>query len=286
MGRGIGNLRLDRIVALAVLAMASLPASARGEIGKGNLCAAEAQANLTVAEHYLSPRSGSSFWAGSTITFSDISRESLDFAVASSASLLPDQADIDRGQGSPGPPSGESYAFTSTKAAASARIIYWDASFSTAGLPSCAGEAPKTEATEPQAVAVFALPPLPPTSEQPAPIAVSLVAPPRFRLAHREITFQVRCTTWCVGSAGYEVSLRTPHKQVTRVPHLDASPVPFSITSVNGTWTFTRHLTRAVARSVGRLLRRHDAVTLKMGVRVIDQAGHAATAQQRAHLVA
>jgi hypothetical protein len=130
------------------------------------------------------------------------------------------------------------------------------------------------------------MPPLPPRPEQSSPVQMSLGAPPRFRLAHRAITFQVKCTTWCVGSAGYEVSVRARNKQVTRFASLGAPQVPFSITATNGSWTFVRHLPHTLVRRLRQLLRRHDAVTITILARVTDQTGHEAKTEQTARLVA
>jgi hypothetical protein len=73
----------------------------------------------------LEPANGATLPAGTPITLSGRSSFALTFSMASSQSLL-SSPDIDSGMGSQ---SGALYEFTSTKAAATPRTIYWTASF-------------------------------------------------------------------------------------------------------------------------------------------------------------
>jgi len=125
-------------------------------------CRSEAIAARAVVENYLRPANGSTVVAGTPITFSSDSSQPLSFAIASSEALL-STPNVDSGPGSPGPPSpsagaGQLYSFTSTKATATAGTVYWRASFSTATIPHCAGEA-RTETTAVRTLTV--LPPSP-----------------------------------------------------------------------------------------------------------------------------
>jgi hypothetical protein len=73
----------------------------------------------------LEPANGATVPAGTPVTFSGESSYALTFDVASSPALL-SSPDIDSGTGSQ---SGALYRFTSTKATAAPRTIYWTASF-------------------------------------------------------------------------------------------------------------------------------------------------------------
>jgi hypothetical protein len=82
-------------------------------------------AEVAARDMPLEPASGATVLAGTPVTFSGESKYSLTFGVASSAALL-SSPDIDSGNGSQ---SGAFYTFTSTKASATPRTIYWTASF-------------------------------------------------------------------------------------------------------------------------------------------------------------
>ncbi len=73
----------------------------------------------------LEPANGATVPAGTPVTFSGESNQALTFSVASSQALL-SSPDIDSGMGSQ---SGAFNEFTSTKATATPRTIYWAASF-------------------------------------------------------------------------------------------------------------------------------------------------------------
>jgi hypothetical protein len=82
-------------------------------------------AEVGAREMGLEPANGATVSAGTPVTFSGESSRALTFNVASSPSLL-SSPDIDSGAGSQ---SGDLYRFTSTKATATPRTIYWTASF-------------------------------------------------------------------------------------------------------------------------------------------------------------
>jgi hypothetical protein len=90
------------------------------------ICADNEQAaELSTPHMPLEPANGATVPAGTPVTFSGESNHALTFSVASSEALL-SSPDIDSGTGSQ---SGSFYRFTSTKATAAPRTIYWTASF-------------------------------------------------------------------------------------------------------------------------------------------------------------
>jgi len=95
------------------------------------VCANEKQSNELVEKDtmLLGPSEGATVTAGTAVTFSGESGvgSPLTFSVASSPALL-SSPDIDSGPGTLQPGT-STYTFTSTKAAATPRTIYWDASF-------------------------------------------------------------------------------------------------------------------------------------------------------------
>jgi hypothetical protein len=119
----------------------AVPARAyKAEFSPWVICDAEISSNEIVEQHttLLSPSDGATVLAGGAVSFSGESgfESTLKFNVASSPTLL-SSPDIDSGQGSPQAGS-STYTFLSTKASATPRTIYWDASF-TRVLHGCEG---------------------------------------------------------------------------------------------------------------------------------------------------
>lgn len=118
---------------------------------------------------------------GDPVTFSGSSGSPVAFAVASSPALL-SSPDIDSGlgYGQPEPMSSgrdDMYTFASTKATVTARTVYWDASFSNANIPECAGSPASTYTTKARALTVLAPPSSPPTPT-PTPAATPATTGP------------------------------------------------------------------------------------------------------------
>lgn len=94
------------------------------------ICFSEKQSNQVVEEHakLLNPADGATVVAGTAVTFSAESgvESPMTVKVASSQALV-SSPDIDSGLGASQPLA--QYTFTSTKAAATPRTIYWTASF-------------------------------------------------------------------------------------------------------------------------------------------------------------
>jgi hypothetical protein len=125
-----GSARMTVLVlACAITALAS-PGYALGYTvpppSPGLICALGVNADEAVASAMtLEPANGVTVPAGTPVTFSGKTEQALTFSVASSEALL-SSPDIDSGMGSQ---SGPFYKFTSTKATATPRTIYWTASF-------------------------------------------------------------------------------------------------------------------------------------------------------------
>lgn len=128
--------RVALLVALGALACAmtvsAFPAQAyeAKEVQPFAICSAEIRSNELLAQDISlgGPANGATVSAGTPVAFSgESSRRALTFSVASSPALV-SSPDIDSGPGSLQP--GTSlYTFTSTKATATPRTIYWAASF-------------------------------------------------------------------------------------------------------------------------------------------------------------
>ncbi len=118
-------------VCLATAFVGSAPADTDGTSAAG-LCSAEGAAAEIIEKSLvgkLSPADGATVRVGTPVTFSAPSSIALSFAVASSPGSISDP-DIDSGPGVE-QPGGDTYAFTSTKATAIARTVYWAATFTT-----------------------------------------------------------------------------------------------------------------------------------------------------------
>jgi hypothetical protein len=116
------------LVAVGALTVLIGPACALGYEAKvdpaGFCVAARVGAELAVEHMHLEPANGATVPAGAPVTFSGESNRALTFSVASSEAVL-SSPDIDSGIGSQ---SGAFSEFTSTKATAAPRTIYWTAS--------------------------------------------------------------------------------------------------------------------------------------------------------------
>jgi hypothetical protein len=172
-GRAARSTLIGTATAAAVLALTVGAGQAAADVPLPPYlpCALDSAANLATLEASLSPAPGASTAAGTTVTFSGLSSQPVDFAVASSAGGIA-APDVDGGPGFiQGAPVGavETWAFASTKAAATTRTVFWVASFSDAGVPSCAGQTPIAYTTKARELTVTTPPPV----EAPAaPIAV------------------------------------------------------------------------------------------------------------------
>jgi hypothetical protein len=148
-------------------------------------CFAASNANRVALEASLSPANSATVQTGTPVTFSGSSTPPVTFAFASSTALL-SSPDIDSGPGTL--QAGTStYTFTSTKTAATAGTVYWDASFSDATLAECAGESPTTFTTQVRTLTVLPAPSPPTTTVTPTtapampPAATGSVSKPKVK---------------------------------------------------------------------------------------------------------
>jgi hypothetical protein len=116
------------VVSACTIVVLAIPALALGseKPAPWSICTSgqEAAESATQAMH-LEPANGATVPAGTPVTFAAETQQALTFSVASSEALL-SGPDIDSGMGSQ---SGAFYKFTSAKASAAPRTIYWRASF-------------------------------------------------------------------------------------------------------------------------------------------------------------
>lgn len=136
----------------AIIALGVAQGAYAAEPSPWAICQAEAVSAREAVEHTMSPADGSTVEAGSQVTLSGESRAPLTFAIASSPGSV-SSPDVDEGLGS-APAGSSTYLFTSAKAAATARTIYWAVSFSEADLPACAGVGATTYTTAPRSLTV------------------------------------------------------------------------------------------------------------------------------------
>jgi hypothetical protein len=201
------------LVALGALGCLVVPISSAlgytaGPPPPWSICFSASQADLGVLEASLSPANGATVSAGAPVIFSGHSESMPTFAVASSAALL-SSPDIDSGPGSAqpqpsssGPPVVYAYAFSSTKATATPGTVYWQASFSSAGIAECTGLTPSTYTTAVRTLTIVPAPSPPPAPVIPeAPVtpppATATVAPDGSTIAVQssgEAAVKLTCT--------------------------------------------------------------------------------------------
>jgi hypothetical protein len=268
---------------LPAAAMFALPAHAAEETGpESPRCKAEQEIFQIAAEYApLSPADGATAQAGSAVTFSvetNISNPDVRFDVASSSASLT-KPDIDSGAGAQQAGSSK-YTFTSTKAAAKARTVYWQVAF-THVLESC-GSSPVTVRTPARTLRVVGEAPgggggsseegkggSPSTSwssptASPSHLRVGITAVRVLHLRQPVVAYLIDCTARCVGHTSVEAWLVRSHKRARRMRGLDVGPRNVSITS-----------------SVGgheRFRERYTSRTLRVTVEVNDASGKLAQA--------
>jgi len=250
------------------------------------LCQTGSVANQGVLEASLSPSNGATVTAGSPVVFSGQSGATPTFAVASSPALLA-SPDIDSGLGSAS--SGHSYTFSSTNATTTPRTIYWDASFSDAGLAECAGLAPTTYTTSVRTLTVLPGPEPTPTPgpapvTTPSPVSVSIDPPAGFHLAHPIVRYQISCTASCAGSSSYQVFVLRHHAKAARASKLDLSSERVSITAAGGNELVSHRYSGHALRMLASILREGGVIELRIDVTVTGASGNVARARRTARL--
>jgi hypothetical protein len=251
------------------------------------VCWATVSTDLAVLERHLSPPGGVSVQAGTPVVFSGISGQPVTFAVASSPALL-SSPDIDGGLGAAQPES--AYTFTSAKATAAPGVVYWDASFSDAGVAECAGSPPATYTTQAQTLTVLPAPtttptPMPAPPAPPPPVRVSVSVPAVLRLAHSTLGYAVQCSASCSGYTSYEVIVVRRHAKPVRAPKLDFGPRAVSIAAApGGGESFTPHYSTRALHLLKSLLADGGVVELRITVDVKDAASNLAQAHRTTRL--
>jgi hypothetical protein len=186
-------------VLMCVVAVSAAPAQAyTAEITPWDECYVAGRAALAVLERGLTPSNEAAVQDGSSVVFSGSSASPVTFAVASSPELA-SSPDIDSGLGVQQPAASPadlpSYSFTSTKAAATPRTVYWTASLSTASIPECAGLSATTLTTSVRTLTVLPAPPVASSvAPAPAPPAVVMFAGAHVAVAGKEgVVVGLRC---------------------------------------------------------------------------------------------
>jgi hypothetical protein len=256
-----------------------------GPPSEGTICAVAGIAAVAALEAHLSPASGTSVQAGSSVTFSGEASAPVTVSIASSSELL-SNPDIDTGLATPGTQP-DSYTFTSTKAAATPRTVYWQASFSDATLSGCEGVSSGTLTTQPRTLTVVPAPaPAPAPSPQPTPpaptapvasqppIQVRISATDGFNHAHPTFSYRVHCSASCKGQTSAEVLVLHRHATPKRFAKLEFGPSTISIAGPNGGYEqFSHHYGGATLRMLERLFRPGNTVELRIHVSGIGAAG-------------
>jgi hypothetical protein len=279
------------LCAIAVGAAAVLVGSGAAPVGSadgytyvspGIGCADETFAYLVALRATLSPAEGATVPVGTPVPFTGYGNAEapVSFAVASSPVLLANP-DIDSGLGSAQPAPAESYTFTSTRASATPRTVYWDASFSTAGLKECEGQTPKIETTQPRTLTVLA----PPVVQAPAPVRVSISSLRGFRLSHPAVRYRIGCTARCSGDTSYEVLVARGHHRAVHVAELDLKLESVSIMSeAGGEQQIAHDYTGRALRMLEGFIHAGDAVELRISLNVTGSSGNTVQAQRYARL--
>jgi hypothetical protein len=245
-------------------------------------CSTQTAAELASLEYSLRPSDGATVVAGTTVTFSGDAAHPVTFVLASSPDRV-STPDIDGGPGTPQPgmssPGSSTYAFTSTKAAAIPRTIYWAASF-TSGSSGCAGS---TQTTKTRTLTIQ--PPPPPVQPTADPVRVSISVVHGSRTKDPTIAYSIHCSTSCSGD-GYVLASVTRHRAgVARVFGLDFGPTRVSVSATGGGDAQITHRYRGrTLRLLRRMIAKNGAVQLQFNVKVTDAYGSVARAHSTAQI--
>jgi hypothetical protein len=244
-------------------------------------CSGNIASNLTVIEARALPEAGAKVVAGTQVTFSTPSDAPVTFFVASSPALLA-SPNIDQGLAQPLSSEGGTthmQVFTSSNAASTPGTVYWQASFSAAEVPGCAGvlsglitSPPRTLAVEP------APPPTPSAAPPPAPAFSAMIS--SAPTGRPQVAFKVHCSTSCVGTAAYVVTVLHHHRKSPESV-LDFGPRKVAIASSSGgVQQFTHRYTGASLRKLEHLIHDDDALEVHITSTVTDTGGNTAVARK------
>jgi hypothetical protein len=246
-------------------------------------CSGDIAADLTVIEARALPEEGAKVVAGTQVTFSTPSAAPVTFSVASSPALLA-SPNIDQGLAQ-SPPSEDTYhmqVFTSSKAASTPGTVYWQASFSAAEVPGCAGVLSGPITNPPRTLTVEPAPPPPLAAPPPAPVFSATIG--SVPVGRPQVAFEVHCSTSCVGTAAYVVTAFHHHRKI-RERALDCGPWKVAIASSSGgVQQFAHRYTGASLRKLKRLIYDGDALEVHIASTVRDAGGTTAVARTTARL--
>jgi hypothetical protein len=251
-------------------------------------CSGDVAANGTVIEVRALPEEGATVQAGTPVTFSTPSDAPVTFAVASSPALLA-SPDIDQGLAQSLPSEGGAthmQVFTSSKAAAKPGTVYWQASFSAAEVPECAGVLSGDITTAPRTLRVEPAPPAPapppPSAPPPAPAFNATIS--SAPVGHSQVAVHVHCNTSCVGMADYVVTAVDRHRRHAQRA-LGFGPWPVSIAGPSGgTQQLAHRYTGASLRRLEQLIRDGDTLEVGITATVTGDGGATAVAHTTARL--
>jgi hypothetical protein len=253
------------------------------ETSQAGLCEAESLSTEAALSPTLDPKDGATVRAGAPVTFSAKSGRPLAFEIAS-LPTLDSSPDIDGGLGTAEPeaaPSAEhvnTYTFTSTKATATPRTIYWTASFSDGSIPACAGLSPTPASVYVMPVHALTVLPAP-------PVRVDIKQSGHLDLTHSTVSYAVHCTTSCSGTTSFNVVAIQRHAGPSREPKLDLGSTPVSIEGeTGGDQRIKHHYVGRLHRMLARLLHAGDVVKLLVILNVTDAAGNNAHGQRTIRL--
>jgi hypothetical protein len=230
---------------------------------------------VAVLDAHLTPAEGASVQQGATVSFASSSPTPFSIAVASSPRALK-APDIDSGSATP---QGEGvYAFDSTKASAKAQTVYWQAFFSDASLPSCAGIEPQLFLTGVHKFTV--LTPGSVETLSSGALSIAFLSAKALARAHPGVSYSVSCSTECSGTAHYAVVvLRKGHPH--DAPALDPYPTAIAVPEPSGgSVPITLPFRGRALRALHRLLSEHKTIEVHMSLAL---AGTSSTTVVKSH---
>ncbi|HEY1834645.1 MAG TPA: hypothetical protein VGG08_09425 [Solirubrobacteraceae bacterium] len=264
------------MVALALPLMGASTSSASEQSSQGEACGHAATRDLATLEASLIPADGESVQQGAAVTFAGSSQIPFSIAVASSPQALK-APDVDSGTATS---QGEGDdAFASTKASAKVRTVYWQAFFSDASVPACAGIEPQIFLTGVHELEVLA-----PGSVLETPgtgaLSIAFLSAKALAKAHPGVSYRVSCSTTCSGTVHYSVDVLhkgRPHE----APALDPYPTAISVPEPSGgSVPITLPFRGPALRVVHRLLREHKTIEVHISVAL---AGASSTTVDKGH---
>jgi hypothetical protein len=94
------------------------------------------------------------------------------------------------------------------------------------------------------------------------------------RLAHGTVSYQISCTTSCIGTTSYQVTLLRPHRKPTRAPELDLPSTSVSISAaVGGNQEIEHRYADRLLHTLQHILRSGDIAKLLIAVDVTGPDG-------------